>query len=39
MTECWFFNSSARNSAVFYKIKLYKLAKEDKIEYEHDDHE
>lgn len=39
MKECWYFDSTARNSAVFYKMKLYKLAEEEKIIFEHDDHE
>lgn len=34
MRECWYFDSDARNNMLFYKVKLMKLAKEDKIEYD-----
>lgn len=34
MRECWYFDSNARNDALFYKMKLLKLAKEDKIDYD-----
>ena len=38
MKECWYYDSTARTSAVFNKMKLYQLAKEEKINFEHDDH-
>ena len=34
MTECWYFDGEARNEILFYKMKLFRLAKEDKIEYD-----
>lgn len=34
MRECWYFDNNARNSALFYKLKLIELAREDKIDYD-----
>jgi hypothetical protein len=33
MQECWYVNPHARSSALFYKLKLVELAREDKIDY------
>jgi hypothetical protein len=34
MRECWYVNPHARNHALFYKLKLVELAREDKIDYD-----